>query len=66
MKGSQIPFKKNYILGTSIVLAAFVLGLMLVWTVKTLKSFDDSDLHRRAKADPSLMRHLVEKYFYCG
>ncbi len=42
MKGSQIPFKKNYILGTSIVLAAFVLGLMLVWTVKTLKSFDDT------------------------
>ena len=42
MKGSQIPFKKNYIIGTSIVLAAFVLGLMLVWTVKTLKSFDDT------------------------
>ena len=42
MKGSQTPFKKNYILGTSIVLAAFVLGLMLVWTVKTLKSFDDT------------------------
>lgn len=42
MKGSQIPFKKNYILGVSIVLAAFVLGLMLVWTVKTLKSFDDT------------------------
>ncbi|MBQ7063165.1 MAG: SIMPL domain-containing protein [Bacteroidales bacterium] len=42
MKGSSIPFKKNYILGTSIVLAAFVLGLMLVWTVRTLKSFDDT------------------------
>ena len=42
MKGSSIPFKKNYILGASIVLAAFVLGLMLVWTVKTLKSFDDT------------------------
>ena len=42
MKGSQIPFRKNYILGTSIVLAAFVLGLMLVWTVRTLKSFDDT------------------------
>ena len=42
MKGSQIPFKKNYILGASIVLAAFVLGLMLVWTVRTLKSFDDT------------------------
>lgn len=42
MKGRNIPFKKNYILGTSIVLAAFVLGLMLVWTVRTLKSFDDT------------------------
>lgn len=42
MKGSSIPFKKNYILGTSIVLAAFVLGLTLVWAVRTLKSFDDT------------------------
>ncbi|MBP5547392.1 MAG: SIMPL domain-containing protein [Bacteroidales bacterium] len=42
MKGSQVPFKKNYIIGVSIVLAAFVLGLMLVWTVRTLKSFDDT------------------------
>ena len=42
MKGSQIPFKKNYILGVSIVLAALVLGLMLVFTVKTLKSYDDT------------------------
>ena len=42
MKGSQIPFKKNYILGASMILAAFVLGLMLVWTVRTLKSFDDT------------------------
>ena len=42
MKGSQIPFRKNYILGTSIVLAAFVLGIMLVWTVRTLKSYDDT------------------------
>ena len=42
MKGSQIPFKKNYILGISIILAAFVLGLMLVCTVRTLKSFDDT------------------------
>ena len=42
MKGSQIPFKKNYILGVSIVLAAAVLGLMLVFTVKTLKSYDDT------------------------
>lgn len=42
MKGSNIPFKKNYILGLSIILAAFVLGLMLVFTVRTLKSFDDT------------------------
>lgn len=42
MKGSSISFKKNYILGVSIVLAAFVLGLMLVFTVKTLKSYDDT------------------------
>ena len=39
---------------------------MIDGIIKALKSFDDSDLHRRAKADPSLMRHLVEKYFYCG
>lgn len=42
MKGSQIPFRKNYILGISLVLAAFVLGLMMVCTVRTLKSFDDT------------------------
>jgi len=42
MKGSSIPFKKNYIMGASIILAAFVLGLMMVCTVKTLKSYDDT------------------------
>ncbi|MBR5093138.1 MAG: SIMPL domain-containing protein [Bacteroidales bacterium] len=42
MKGSQIPFKKNYILGVSIVLAALVLGVAMVFTVKTLKSYDDT------------------------
>ncbi len=42
MKGSSIPFKKNMIQGVSIVLAAFVLGLMLVCAVRTLKSFDDT------------------------
>ena len=42
MKGSHIPFKKNYILGSSIILAALVLGLMLVCTVRTLKSYDDT------------------------
>ena len=42
MKGSCIPFKKNMIMGASIVLAALVLGLFLVCTVKTLKSYDDT------------------------
>lgn len=42
MKGSNIPFKKNYILGVSIVLAAAVLGIFMVCTVKTLKSYDDT------------------------
>ncbi|MBR1850274.1 MAG: SIMPL domain-containing protein [Bacteroidales bacterium] len=42
MKGSQIPFKKNYILGTSIVLAALVLGLMMVCMVRTYKSYDNT------------------------
>ena len=42
MKDSQIPFKKNYIMGISIIIAAFILGLMLVFTVRTLKSFDDT------------------------
>lgn len=34
--------KKGFILGVSIIIAAFVLGLMLVFTVRTLKSFDDT------------------------
>lgn len=38
MEGSS----KNYIMGVSIVLAALVLGLMMVCTVKTLKSYDDT------------------------
>ncbi len=42
MKGSSIPFKKNMIQGVSIVLAAFVLGLMFVCAVRTLKSYDDT------------------------
>ena len=42
MKGSMIPFKKNYIMGVSIVLAAAVLGLFVVCAVKTLKSYDDT------------------------
>ncbi len=42
MKGSNIPFKKNYIMGVSVVLAAAVLGIFMVCTVKTLKSYDDT------------------------
>lgn len=42
MKGSNVPFKKNMIQGGAIVLAALVLGLFMVCTVKTLKSYDDT------------------------
>ena len=42
MKGSNIPFRKNMIQGTAIVLAALVLGVSMVFTVRTLKSFDDT------------------------
>ncbi len=42
MKGSNIPFKRNMIQGGAIVLAAAVLGLFMVFTVKTLKSYDDT------------------------
>ncbi len=34
--------RKGLILGICIIIAAFVLGLMLVMTVKTLKSYDDT------------------------
>ena len=39
---------------------------MIDGIIKGLKSFEDKDLHEKAKADPNLMRELVEKYFYCG
>ncbi|MBR1784483.1 MAG: SIMPL domain-containing protein [Bacteroidales bacterium] len=42
MKGKNIPFKKNMIQGGSIVLAALVLGVFMVCTVRTLKSYDDT------------------------
>ena len=42
MTENQVQSKKNIVLGVSIVLAAFVLGLMLICTVRTLKSFDDT------------------------
>lgn len=40
--GKNVPFKKNMIQGVSIVLAALVLGIFMVCTVKTLKSYDDT------------------------
>jgi len=42
MNENNASCNKNYFLGVCIVLAAFVLGLMLVCTVRTLKSFDDT------------------------
>ena len=39
---------------------------MIDGIVKSLRSFDDADLHARADQDADLMRRLVEKYFYCG
>lgn len=61
MKGSQIPFKKNYILGTSVVLAALVLGICMVCTVRTLKSYDDTVrvrglCEREVAADRAVLR----------
>ena len=40
--GKNVPFKKNMIQGGAIIAAALVLGLCMVWTVKTLKSYDDT------------------------
>ena len=42
MKGRNIPFKKNMIQGGATVLAAAVLGIFMICTVKTLKSYDDT------------------------
>lgn len=42
MEENKCLFKKNIILGASLVLAAFVLGIFMVCTVKTLKSYDDT------------------------
>lgn len=42
MEETNNQSKKSYFIGICIVLAAFVLGLMLVVTVRTLKSFDDT------------------------
>ena len=38
----RVPFKKNMIQGGAMVLAALVLGIFMVCTVKTLKSYDDT------------------------
>lgn len=38
----MVPFKKNMIQGGAIVLAALVLGIFMVCTVRTLKSYDDT------------------------
>ncbi|MBO4752798.1 MAG: SIMPL domain-containing protein [Bacteroidales bacterium] len=42
MSENQVTSKKSIIIGISLVVAAFVLGLMMIFTVKTLKSFDDT------------------------
>lgn len=42
MTENQISFKKNMIQGVAVVLAALVLGIFMVCTVKTLKSYDDT------------------------
>ncbi len=46
MKGRNIPFKKNMIQGGATVLAALIIGIFMVCTVKTLKSYDDTVLVR--------------------
>ncbi len=40
--GKNVPFKKNMIQGGAIVLAALVLGVCMICTVRTLKSYDDT------------------------
>ncbi len=42
MEENKCLFKKNIILGVSLVLAALVLGIFMVCTIKTLKSYDDT------------------------
>ena len=39
---NAVSLKKNMILGGSLVLAALLLGIFMVCTVKTLKSYDDT------------------------
>ena len=42
MEENKCLFKKNIVLGVSLVLAALVLGIFMVCTIKTLKSYDDT------------------------
>lgn len=39
---------------------------MIDGILAALRTFRDEDLHAQAKADPALMRRLVDTYFYCG
>ena len=39
---------------------------MIDGIIAGLKAFDDGSLHQDADADPTLMKQLVDKYFYCG
>lgn len=61
MSTSQLIVKKITILGVSIVLAALVLGMMMVRTVKTFKSYDNTVkvrglCEREVPADRVVMR----------
>ena len=40
--GKNVPFKKNMIQGGAIILAALVLGICMICTVRTLNSYDDT------------------------
>ena len=42
MNTNQLTVKKVFILGVSIIIAALILGIMMVRTVKTFKSYDDT------------------------
>ena len=39
---------------------------MIDGIVKSLRAFQDNNLHEAARKDPDLMRRLVDTYFYCG
>ena len=42
MNTNQLTVKKVFIFGVSIIIAALILGIMMVRTVKTFKSYDDT------------------------